>query len=136
MSGIGVLGTLIGGKLADRYGHRNFLKVGFAILIPLLAVFNSVRGVVAATALLIPIGLVLFSTYGPLIVMGQRYLPCRVGFASGVTLGIAVAIGGVVAPVLGYIADGHGIRATFTVLAFLPVIGFVLSFALAPPASA
>jgi MFS transporter, FSR family, fosmidomycin resistance protein len=135
MFGTGVLGTLIGGKLADRYGHRNLVRMGFAILIPLLAVFNFIRDVGAGIALLIPIGLVLFSTYSPLIVMGQRYLPNRVGLASGVTLGIAVAIGGVVAPVLGHIADGHGIPATFTVLTFLPVIGLVLSFTLLPPPS-
>ena len=48
-----------------------------------------------ATALLVPIGIVLLSTLSPLVVMGQRFLPNRVGLASGITLGVAISIGGI-----------------------------------------
>ena len=53
-----------------------------------------VNNVQMATLLLIPIGLLLYGTYSPAIVLGQNYLPNRVGLSSGVTLGVAVAIGG------------------------------------------
>ena len=44
-------------------------------------------------------------------VMGQEYLPGRVGTASGLTIGLAVTLGGLAAPLLGRIADLHGVQA-------------------------
>ena len=41
-----------------------------------------------------------------LVVLGQEYLPHRVGMASGVTLGLAVSVGGMCAPLLGRLATG------------------------------
>lgn len=38
-------------------------------------------------------------------VLAQEYLPGRVGTASGMTIGLAVTLGGVVAPLLGRLAD-------------------------------
>jgi FSR family fosmidomycin resistance protein-like MFS transporter len=79
----------------------------------LLPLFVSTSSVSAATLLLVVIGLMNYITYSPIVVMGQRYLPNHVGLASGVTFGLAVTIGGVTAPLLGLIADHHGIRTAF-----------------------
>ena len=135
MFGAGIIGTLVGGRLADKYGHRNIILTGFGTLIPLSFVFVSIKNVNVTTALLVPIGVVLLSTYSPLVVLGQKYLPNRIGFASGITLGVAVAIGGIMAPILGYIADGYGIPTAMTVLAFLPILGVILAFMLPYPHS-
>ena len=135
MFGAGIIGTLVGGRLADKYGHRNIILTGFGTLIPLSFVFVSIKNVNVMTALLVPIGVVLLSTYSPLVVLGQKYLPNRIGFASGITLGVAVAIGGIMAPILGHIADGHGIPTAMTVLAFLPILGVILAFMLPYPHS-
>jgi FSR family fosmidomycin resistance protein-like MFS transporter len=86
-----------------------------------------------ATALLVPIGIVLLSTLSPLVVMGQKFLPNRVGLASGITLGVAISIGGIVAPLLGHIADGHGLPAALTVLSFLTVPAVLLTLMLPRP---
>ena len=40
-------------------------------------------------SLLVPIGLALFAPFSVMTVMGQEYLPGRVGTASGVTVGLA-----------------------------------------------
>ena len=53
--------------------------------------------------------------------LGQKYLPNRVGFSSGVTLGVAVAIGGGAAPIIGKIGDLYGIWYSLASIAFLPV---------------
>lgn len=129
----GISGNLIGGRLADKYGYRNVILSGFGALIPLLFSFALFKNVNVATVLLIPIGIALISTYSPLVVLGQKYLPNRIGFASGITLGVAVAIGGIVAPLLGSIADGYGIPAVLIVLAILPVLAVMLSIMLTPP---
>ncbi len=133
MFGAGVAGTLWGGRLADRYGHRKAVLIGYAALIPLLVLFVQVRDVVLATALLVPIGIVLLSTYSPLVVMGQRFLPNQVGLASGITLGVAISIGGIVAPLLGHVADGYGLPSALTVLSFLTVPAVLLTLMLPGP---
>lgn len=133
MFGAGVVGTLWGGRLADTYGHRRVVLAGYAALIPLLVLLVQLRDVVVATALLIPIGIVLLSTYSPLVVMGQHFLPNRVGLASGITLGVAISIGGIVAPLLGHVADGYGLPSALTVLSFLTVPAVLLTWMLPRP---
>jgi FSR family fosmidomycin resistance protein-like MFS transporter len=133
MFGAGVAGTLWGGRLADTYGHRRVVLIGYAALIPLLILFVQVRDVLLATALLVPIGIVLLSTYSPLVVMGQRLLPNQVGLASGITLGVAISIGGIVAPLLGHVADGYGLPSALTVLTFLSVPAVLLTLMLPRP---
>jgi FSR family fosmidomycin resistance protein-like MFS transporter len=97
------------------------MLIGYVVLTILLPILILVNNVQAATLLLIPIGLVLYGTYSPSIVLGQKYLPNRVGFSSGITLGVAVAIGGGAAPIIGRIADLYGIWYSLASIAFLPV---------------
>ena len=91
---------------------------GLTILLPVLIYVNNVQ---MAMLLLIPIGLVLYGTYSPSIVLGQSYLPNRVGLSSGITIGVAVAIGGGAAPIIGRIADLYGIWYSLASIAFLPI---------------
>jgi FSR family fosmidomycin resistance protein-like MFS transporter len=58
-----------------------------------------------------------------MVTLGQEYLPERVGLASGVTLGLAVTVGGVAAPILGSVIDRHGFAAAFTIAAVLALAG-------------
>jgi FSR family fosmidomycin resistance protein-like MFS transporter len=133
MFGAGVFGTYWGGRLADTYGHRRTVLIGYAALIPLMVLFVAVRDVAISTMLLVPIGIVLLSTYSPLVVMGQKFLPNRVGFASGITLGVAVSVGGVVAPMLGSVADHHGLPAAIASLSVLPVLAVFLALMIPRP---
>lgn len=130
---MGAIGTLIAGRLADHYGQRNVVRIGFGILIPLLIIFVNVHTVFISMILLIPIGLTLFAPFSPMVVLGQKYLPNHMGLASGVTLGLAVSIGGVAAPFLGWISDNYGIRQALTCLTILPVIATIIAFILPKP---
>ena len=89
-----------------------------------------VKSVVAATLLVAPIGFMLFVTYSPTIVLGQSYLPNRIGLSSGVTLGLAVAIGGGAAPFIGKIADIYGVWTALAVISCLPICILLLSLRL------
>jgi FSR family fosmidomycin resistance protein-like MFS transporter len=133
MSGAGVIGNLLGGRLADRFGHRRIILVSACILIPLLPALVWAHNLLLAWGLLLPIGLALSAGYGPSIVMGHKYLPNRIGLSSGVTLGLAVAIGGVAAPLLGTIADAFGIRSAVATIAFLPAVCAGLALTLPDP---
>lgn len=128
----GLAGTLLGGRLADRYGRRLVVLTGMGMLAPCLLLFLlvSTRSPVLAVAMLVPLGLALFAPASVMIVMGQEYLPNRVGTASGVTLGLAVSVGGIAAPLLGRVADLYGISITLVGLALLPLLGFGCAFTL------
>lgn len=126
----GIFATLIGGRLADKYGHRSVIIGGWVLLIPLIFLLTYLKSTLAATALLLPISLGLFSIYGPIMVTGQNYLPNRVGFASGVTIGLAVTIGGITAPFLGWIADMAGVQTALQLLIVIPILAVGLSLTL------
>ena len=121
-AGSAVIGNLIGGKLADRFGNRKIMLSAICALIPLLPALIWTTTVFWATLLLVPIGAALAASYSPAIITGQRYLPNHIGFSSGITLGVAVAIGGIAAPLLGKIADIHGIWWALAAIAFLPAL--------------
>jgi FSR family fosmidomycin resistance protein-like MFS transporter len=135
MSAAGILGNVFGGKLADRFGYRRVVLGGSCLSIPLLPALLWADRAEIALGLLILVGFVFSSTYSPTVVMGQRYLPNRVGLASGVTLGLAVAVGGIASPFLGWIADHHGIRAALAGTIVLPVVNAALAFTLPDPGS-
>ena len=140
--GTGMISTLIGGRLSDRFGYRNVIIGGWILLLPSMYLFTLIQSTAWATALLIPISLGLFAIYSPMMVMGQNYLPNHVGFASGVTIGLAITIGGLTAPFLGRIADMSGITAALDSLLFIPLVAIALALTLPkseqrrPPAKA
>ena len=128
--GTGVVGTLVGGRLADRYGRRIVILLSMAALAPLLYALASVRDAKVATLLLVPTGLALYLPFSVLVVVGQEYLPNRVGTASGVTLGLAVTAGGLAAPLLGLVADRWGLVAPLLLVSALPLVAVALTLTL------
>lgn len=125
----GAVGTLIGGRVADRFGARAVLVWCTAATAPLMAVFL-LSGEPLAFAAIGPVGLVIVGTFAITVVLGHEYLPGRLGIASGVTLGAAIGVGGLFAPLLGALADTHGIEFTMWTIAVIPVFGLLLSLTL------
>lgn len=97
---------------------------------PAVLAFGLLPNLYAAYALLPLLGFVLYAPFSSLVVLGQTYLARNIGFASGITLGLATSLGGVFAPLLGWIADNHGLPRTFQCLAVVALIGTVFAFAL------
>lgn len=129
----GVLGNLVGGRLADRIGNRRIILGGFSMLLGLVPLLLWAASPVTAVLVLIPIGFALMATYAPSVVLGQKYLPNHIGFASGITLGIAVAAGGIAAPFLGRVADTYGLVTVFSGLAILPLVNILITYCLPEP---
>jgi FSR family fosmidomycin resistance protein-like MFS transporter len=130
MLSAGVAGTLLGGWLADRFGRRVVLLVSMVVLVPLLWELVATPSRTLALVLLVPIGLALYAPFSVMTVMGQEYLPGRVGTASGLTIGLAVTFGGLTAPLLGRIADLHDVRTALTTLVAVPVAGALATLTL------
>lgn len=113
----GAMGTLLGGWMADRYGRKAVIASGLASAGLLMFALPMIQQAELAMALLVPIGLGLFAPSSVMVTLGQEYLPERVGLASGVTLGLAVTVGGLAAPVLGWVVDQLGFAPMFTLAA-------------------
>ena len=77
--------------------------------------------------LLAAIGFVTVMSFSVSVVMGQEYLPSRLGIASGVTLGFAIGVGGIAAAILGVIADAAGLETVMWIVAALPLLGLLLA---------
>jgi FSR family fosmidomycin resistance protein-like MFS transporter len=130
--GTSIFGTLLGGWLADRFGRRTVIRTGFAGATVLLALFQLVDRQELALALLVPLAVFIFMPTSVLVVLGQEYLPRRVGMASGVTLGLAVSVGGMCAPLLGQLADRHGLETLLRLLLALLAAAAAQTWALPP----
>ena len=125
----GAIGTLIGGRVADRIGKRPVLIFSLGIVIPLmLALLKVSLGL--AFPLLAAIGFFMVGTFSISVVLGQEYLPTRIGVASGVTLGAAIGFGGLIAWLLGLLADQTSVETVMIVIALLPLPAFLISFVL------
>lgn len=130
----GVGGTLLGGHLADRFDRRRIIGASLAISL-LGAVSLALAGAFAPSFPLIVVlaaflGFGVSLSAGVIVVLGQEYLPHRVGVASGMTLGLAVTLGGIAAPVFGAIGDRFGMIAVFAAVAGMAVLSGSLSLAL------
>lgn len=129
----GAAATLAGGRLADRLGYIRVIRKGMLLLIVTLLSLILTASVPLATLLLIPVGLALFAPYSPMVVLGQKYLPNRIGLASGVTLGLAVSAGGITVPLLGWLADNHGVVAALWSVIAVATAASLLSRFLSEP---
>ncbi|WP_175498377.1 MFS transporter [Desulfuromusa kysingii] len=128
----GILGNFLGGKLADRFGYKTIVVSGCTLLVPTIPAFILTNNVYFAAILLALTGAFLLLTYGPTVVMGQKYIPNHVGLSSGMTLGVAFSIGGGVTPLLGSLADAHGVGTALSTITIIPVLIMFLSFTLKP----
>ena len=130
---IAAVSALLGGRLADNFGSRRMIRLAFGILLLGLLLFSMVNNILLLLGLLLPLGIGISLGYSPMVLLGQTYLPNHVGFASGVTLGLVVSVGGIVSPVLGRLADLHGLGAVFGALTVISVVPLLLSWLLPAP---
>ena len=125
----GAFGTLVGGRLADRLGRRPVVMGSLLLATPLVLLFLALPAA-AAMPLLFVIGASVIASFSVTVVMGQEYLPNRIGVASGVTLGLAIGLGGLAAPLLGLLADAHGLEPAFVAAGLMPLLGVAATLTL------
>jgi FSR family fosmidomycin resistance protein-like MFS transporter len=123
----GAAGTFFGGRVVDRLGRRRLVVGSTALLAPVLAAFVLAPSALTAGLLVALAGFVIIATFSITVVMGQEYLPSRLGLASGVTLGLAIGVGGIAAAGMGLLADAYGLRTVMWLIAALAVPMLVLA---------
>jgi FSR family fosmidomycin resistance protein-like MFS transporter len=131
----GAVGTLLLGPVADAIGLRRTLVWTQVAIPPLVLVFVYVGGPVGVAALML-VGICVVGTFGVTMVLSQLYLPRHLGMASGLSVGLAMGVGGIAAVALGAVADAIDLQTALTISALAPAIGVVLCLKLPPPVPA
>lgn len=129
----GVGGTIIGGRIADQIGLVRTIQLGTVVSIPVMVGLRLCPGAYPALLFAVAAGVATNIPFAVLVKLGQDYLPSRPGTASGVTLGLAVSIGGLISPALGALADAHGPQAVLAVLCIVPAAALGLGLLLPEP---
>jgi MFS transporter, FSR family, fosmidomycin resistance protein len=123
----GAVGTYSGGRVVDRLGRRRLVVGSTAVTVPLLVLLVLAPSPVTAGILTALVGFVIIMTFSITVVMSQEYLPSRLGLASGVSLGLAIGVGGIAAALMGLIADASGLRTVMWLIVVLAVPMVVLA---------
>lgn len=131
----GAVGTVLGGRLAARRGRVRTMRLAYAAAVP------AVAGVVLAPGIMTYVfiaaaSITLYAPFSLHVTLGQDFLPRRVGTAGGVTLGLAVSVGGLASPLVGAVAEAVSLRVALACLAPFPVLAWLLARTLTEPVQA
>ncbi|MEU9481030.1 MFS transporter [Streptomyces sp. NPDC048191] len=129
----GAVGSVLGGALAERWDRVTVCRWSCLVSVAAVAGVLLVPGpaLYGCTALT-SVGL--YVPFSLQVTLGQDYLPSRVGTAGGITLGLAVSVGGVASPLIGRIADATSLRTALTPLVLMPALSWLLLRTLPEPA--
>ncbi|MFF7356295.1 MFS transporter [Streptomyces filipinensis] len=128
----GAVGSVLGGALAERWDRVTVCR--WSCLVSVVAVAGVVF--VPGPALYACVALTSAGLYVPFslqVTLGQDYLPSRVGTASGITLGLAVSVGGLASPLIGRLADATSLRTALAPLVLMPALSWLLLRTLSEP---
>ncbi|WP_405154431.1 MFS transporter [Paenibacillus sp. FSL K6-0108] len=123
----GMVGTLIGGPLADRYGRKPMIWFSIAGTAP-FSLLLPYAGPVLSMILCGMIGLILMSGFSVIIVYAQELLPRHIGTVSGLFFGLSFGMAGLGSVVLGSLIDVTSISFVIKLCSFLPLLGVCAVF--------
>lgn len=117
----GAVGTYSGGRVVDRVGRRRLVVGSTLVTIPVLVALVLAPSPLTAALFTALAGYLIILTFSVTVVMSQEYLPNRLGLASGVSLGLAIGVGGIAAAGMGVVADAWGLRTVMWLIVALAV---------------
>lgn len=124
-----VAGALLSGPIADRLGRRPIL-FWMAILISVSVLIFVLSPSLLSFVVLGLTSAALAASFTISMVLGQSYGRGNLGLASGLTVGLAVGVGGLSTPIFGFLADRIGLSTALASVAVLPLLAAALVLAL------
>lgn len=128
----GAFGTAIGGHLARHWPRTTILRTSYLLAVPTIAGMLLIPGPLA-WAFIALASVILYVPFSLHVTLGQDYLPHHMGTASGVTLGLAVSVGGIASPAIGALADHIGLEGALLPLIALPAISCLVLLGMKDP---
>jgi FSR family fosmidomycin resistance protein-like MFS transporter len=128
----GAVGTVLGGRLAARWGRMRTMRLAYALAVPAVAGVVLAPGPVAYVFVAAS-SIALYAPFSLHVTLGQDFLPTRVGTAGGVTLGLAVSVGGLASPLVGALAEATTLRTALACLIVFPALAWLLARTLKEP---
>jgi FSR family fosmidomycin resistance protein-like MFS transporter len=117
----GAIGGFIAGNLSDRLGRKAIIFVTLVLATPSFLLF--LYGPQSLSLAMIAIaGLFIFASTPVGVVAAQELLPGKTGLVSGLVMGLAWGVGGLVLTPLGWLADRFSLVSVLTGVAFLPLL--------------
>lgn len=123
----GVVGTLVGGALSDRFGKKNVIVFSMVASTPLAMVLPNVS-IGYVVPIFMFVGFIMFSSFSIIVVYAQQLLPGKVGLVSGLVTGLAFGLGAIGSVALGNLADIYSVKFIMILCSLLPLIGLVSFF--------
>lgn len=121
----GTISGLVAGSLSDRIGPKPIFLFAHVLMTPVLLLFLQMRGNWVYPGALLAGGFVLATL--PLgVVMAQTLAPRGRSMVASLMMGFAFGLGGIMAPLIGRLADLYSIRTVLTWAAWVPVLTVVL----------
>jgi MFS transporter, FSR family, fosmidomycin resistance protein len=121
----GAFSGMLSGVLADRIGYKPIYYVSSVLSTPSLLLFlYPAAGTVYVAAFFA--GFFIMATLPLAMAMAQELAPKGKSMISSLMMGLAVGIGGMMAPITGKLADLYSIQVVLRLLAFLPIVMIVM----------
>lgn len=124
----GAVGGLIGGFVSDKYGRKLVIASSLAIATPLLGfcyVESGWKYFYLALA-----GVASMASSSVTVVLTQELIPENKATASGLSLGFAMGIGGLLVGLIGKYAVLFGVGQAIILLSWLPLLGSLFAITL------
>jgi MFS transporter, FSR family, fosmidomycin resistance protein len=131
----GAAGTLIGARCANRFGGRRVMTCTIVPMLILLVMLAH-TGQFWFITVLVGVGFLLESPFSTIVLMGQEYLPGRIGLASGITYGFSIGLGGLIGSGLAALAGATGIAFVIGILPAFALLALGMSISLPSPSVA
>lgn len=122
----GAFSTVLSGRASGRFGAHRLMVACFAACAALIVAFalNASVPVAIGLAMLLAVFSDLF--YPSTVALGMGYVPRHLGTASGLSYGVAIAVGGIAEPFLGMAGDTVGLVPVMLALAAVAAAGALL----------
>lgn len=127
----GACATASSGFVARRIETPKLMAACFAFMAAALIAFVLSGDAWLCVAAVMVLALCVNMFNPPAIALGQSYLPAHLGMASGLSFGVAVAVGGIASPLLGVLGDAAGLVPVIWILMLCAIIGLVCSLGVA-----
>ena len=122
------IGTFFGGPLGDRYGRKYVIWFSILGAAPFALLMPYLDSLFLTSAFSIIIGFILSSAFPAIIVYAQELMPGKIGMISGLFYGLSFGIGGIMAALLGVLADYKDIYFVYYLCSFMLLLGLVAYF--------